>query len=156
MTMTNGKRRRMSLFLLALCLVLIAAIGWQMWRGIQSERRAGASYRTGIIVQAVTAALCPGEELIYTQSILITSTAMIDISRDWCNRGGTCDLDLHQSWQNVVSVPQEFIGQVTRTVPVTPWFKPGGLYEFRSGVQNSELSVQIVPFSIREDCEVKP
>lgn len=153
--MTNGKRRRASLILLGLCLLLIAVIGWQMWRGIQGARRVGASYNTGIIVQPVTAELCPGEALIYTQSIHVASTAMVDISREWCNRGGTCDLDLHQSWVNVVSTPLDFTGQVTRTVPVTTWFKAGGLYEFRSGVRNGELSVQIVPFSIREDCAGK-
>lgn len=154
--MINGKRRRASLIMLGLCLLLIALIGWQMWRGIQSTRRRGASYNTGIIVQPVTSELCPGEALVYTQSIHVASTAMVDISREWCNRGGTCDLDEHQSWVNVVSTPLEFTGPVTRTVPVSPLFKPGGLYEFRSGVQNGELSVQIVPFSIRENCEEKP
>lgn len=150
--MINGNRRSASLAVLSLCLLLIALIGWQMWLGIQSTRRAGASYNTGTLVQPVTAELCPGETLVYTQSIHVATTAMIDISREWCNRGGTCDLNLHQAFVNVVSTPLDFTGQVTRTVPVTTWFKPGKLYEFRSGVQNGELSVQIVPFEIREDC----
>ena len=147
--MTNGSRRRASLFLLALCMILIAIIGLEMWRGV---RTGGAIYATDVIVQPVKADLCPGEALQYTQSIHVIDTAMVDISREWCRRGGTCDLALHQSWVNVVAIPQDFVGTVTRTVPFSDRWEPGGLYEFRSGVKNGELSVQIVPFTIRTDC----
>jgi hypothetical protein len=53
-----------------------------------------------------------------------------------------------------VLTPLDFAGPVTRTVPPSTLWKPGGLYEFRSGVKNGQLSVQIVEFSIRDDCEV--
>lgn len=152
----NGKRRRMSLFLLGLCLVLIAMIGWQMWNGVRANRRAAASYTTGMIVQPVKSNLCPGEELQYQQSIRIDTMAMVDISREWCKRDGTCDLSLHQSWTNVIVVPQDVSALVSRVVPPSTQWKPGGSYEFRSGIHNGKLSVQFVPFSIREDCEVKP
>lgn len=112
-------------------------------------------YGTPGTVVPVPSALCPGESFIYQQSIHVQQTAMVTISRDWCNRGFTCHLELHQSWPNVVLTPLTFSGPVTRTVPVSSFFKPGGLYEFRSGVRNGELSVQIVEFSIRDDCEVK-
>ena len=148
--MTNGKRRRLSLFLLGLCLVLIAAIGWQMWHGVSTNRV--IEYVGPAQIEITPSALCPGETFTYQQSIHVEKTAMVTISRDWCNRGFTCSLDLHESWPNVVLTPLTFSGPVTRTVPVSPLFKPGGLYEFRSGVKNGQLSVQIVPFSIREDC----
>ena len=150
--MTNGKRRRLSLILLGLCLAFIAAIGWQMWHGVQANRV--IEYGGPSVLQANPPALCPGESFIYEQIIHVEKAAMVDISREWCNRGYTCSLDLHQSWSNVLLTPLDFSGQVTRTVPVSPLFKPGGLYEFRSGVKNGELSVQIVEFSIRDDCEV--
>lgn len=152
--MTNGKRRRISLFLLGLCLVLIGSIGWQMWRGVQSNRV--IEYGGDVIIQPVPSEVCPGETFVYHQSIHVEKTAMVDIAREWCNRGFTCNLELHQSWQNVILTPLDFSGLVTRTVPISPFFKPGGLYEFRSGVHNGSLSVQIVEFSIRDDCEVKP
>ena len=150
--MVNGKRRRLSLALLGLCLVMIAAIGWQMWHGVQANRV--IEYGGQSVMQATPYALCPGESFTYRQEIHVEQAAMVDISREWCNRGFTCSLDLHQSWSNVLLTPLKFTGPVTRTVPVSPLFKPGGLYEFRSGVKNGELSVQIVEFSIRDDCEV--
>jgi hypothetical protein len=150
----SGKRRRMSLFMLGLCMVLIGVIGWQMRNGIQSSRRSAAAYATDLIVQPVKADLCPGEVLQYQQSIHIETTAMVDISREWCKRNGTCDLELHQSWTNAIVVPQDISSLVSRVVPPSTQWKPGGLYEFRSGIHNGKLSVQFVPFSIREDCEV--
>jgi hypothetical protein len=59
---------------------------------------------------------------------------------------------IRQAFVNVVTTPQEFIGPVSHVVPASTSWKPGGLYEFRSGVRNGELSVQVVPYSIREDC----
>lgn len=150
--MTNGKRRRVSLVLLGACLALMAAIGWQLWHGVSANRV--IEYSGDTVIAPVPSEVCPGESFVYHQAIHAEKTAMVDISRDWCNRGGTCSLALHESWQNVVLTPLDFSGPVTRTVPVSSFFKAGGLYEFRSGVRNGELSVQIVEFSIRDDCEV--
>jgi len=140
----------MSMVVLALCLVVIAGIVAQIWYGVRYNRN--IQYGTPETIEAVPSALCPGEQFTYQQSIHIKETAMVTISREWCNRGFTCSLDLHQSWSDVVLTPLEFTGPVTRTVPASPLWKPGGLYEFRSGVKNGDLSVQIVEFSIREDC----
>ena len=148
--MTNGKRRRISLVMLALCLVVIAGVVVQLWYGVRYNRN--IQYGTPEIIEAVPYALCPGEQFTYQQSIHIRETAMVTISREWCNRGFTCDLGLHESWHNVVLTPLDFTGPVTRTVPASALWKPGGLFEFRSGVKNGDLSVQIVTFSIREDC----
>ena len=159
MTPSNGngktaKRRRMSLFILGECLVLIGSIGWQMWRGIQSNRRTAARYATDLIVQPVKADICPGEGLQYQQSIRTETTALVDISRVWCKCCGVGYLALHQSWTNVIVTPQDVSTLVSRVVPPSTMWKPGGLYEFRSGIHNGKLSVQFVPFSIRDDCEV--
>jgi len=148
--MKNGSKRRLSLVVLAVCMGLIVVIGLQMWKAVWHGR--GVVRYGAAVVQPVTPELCPGEGLQYMQSLHVTTTGMVDISRDWCNRGGVCSLDLHQHWDGVVLTPLDFTGPVTRTVPVSPLFKPGGLYELRSGVQNGQLSVQIVPFKIRNDC----
>ena len=134
--------------------VFIAGAGM----GLMIQRYPAAravEYKTQQTIVPVPAELCPGEAFTYQQSISVQQTAMVTISRDWCNRGFTCHLELHQSWPNVVLTPLDFTGPVTRTVPISPFFKPGGLYEFRSGVRNGELSVQIVEFAIREDCPAK-
>ena len=66
--------------------------------------------------------------------------------------GSTCIMAIRQAFQNVIATPQDFTGLVSHVVPESSSWKPGGLYEFRSGVKNGELSVQIIPFEIREDC----
>jgi hypothetical protein len=146
---------RNRLRLLAPILLLVAWLALIGLTMAQAQLPAGA-YETGTVVQPVVAELCPGETLTYEQSIHITESTMLDISREWCNRGSTCIMAIRQSFVNVVAIPQEFSGLVSHVVPASPSFKPGGLYEFRSGVRNGELSIQIVPFSIREDCEAKP
>lgn len=119
----------------------------------EAQRLSTASaYGTEKTVEPVVSALCPGEMLTYQQEISIKETAMLDISREWCNRGSTCIMAIRQAFENVVTTPQEFSGLVSHVVPASTSWKPGGLYEFRSGVRNGELSIQIVPFEIREDC----
>lgn len=137
--------------LMALLVVIICAGVVLMLQRYPATR--AVQYQTAKTIVPVPSALCPGDQFSYTQSISVNETAMVTVSRDWCNRDGTCHLELHQSWPDVVLTPLNFSGPVTRTVPISPFFKPGGLYEFRSGVRNGELSVQIVEFSIREDCE---
>ena len=149
---THSTRR---LRVLMVLLVIISLVGIVLMVERYPAARA-VEYETSTTIAPVPAALCPGEAFTYQQAISVRQTAMVTVSRDWCNRDFTCHLELHQSWPNVVLTPLAFSAPVTRTVPVSPFFKPGGLYEFRSGVRNGELSVQIVEFSIREDCEVKP
>ena len=148
-TVQSPRRLRV---IMALLVVIIAAGVVLMLQRYPAAR--GIQYQTEQTIIPVPSALCPGEQFTYHQAISIEKTSMVTISRDWCNRGFTCHLELHQSWQNVVLTPLDFTGPVTRTVPLSPFFKPGGLYEFRSGVKNGELSVQIVEFEIRNDCEM--
>jgi hypothetical protein len=138
---------------MAVLLIIIAAGVVLMLQRYPTAR--AVQYRTEQIIVPTPSALCPGETFTYRQAISVGQTAMVTVSRDWCNRGFTCHLELHESWPNVILTPLDFSGPVTRTVPISSFFKPGGLYEFRSGVKNGELSVQIVEFSIRDDCPLK-
>ena len=148
--MTNGKRRRVMLALLALCLLVIVGIGLQLWTSLRENPI--ASYGETVVYPEVYD-LCPGDPLVFEQRIHVSETAAIDISRDWCVRDGVCALDSHQFWENVILTPMDFSGTVTRTVPYSPLFQPGGEYEMRSGTENGKLDILIVPFRIREDCE---
>ena len=152
-TRTVKSPRRLRVMMAMLTIIALAGIVVMLQRYPAAQ---AVQYKTSSTIVPVPAALCPGESFTYEQAIQVQQTAMVTISRDWCNRGFTCHLELHQSWPNVVLTPLDFVGPVTRTVPVSSFFKPGGLYEFRSGVRNGELSVQIVEFSIRDDCEVQP
>ena len=149
---THSTRR---LRVLMVPLVAIAFVGIVLIVQRYPAARA-VQYNTSMFIEPVPSALCHGESFTYNQAISVGQIAMVTVSRDWCNRGFTCHLELHESWPNVVLTPLFFSGPVTRTIPISPFFKPGGLYEFRSGVRNGELSVQIVEFSIRDDCEVNP
>ena len=141
--------RRLRVIMALLVVIIAAGVVLMLQRYPASH---AVRYQTEQIIIPVPSALCPGEQFTYHQAISINKTAMVTISRDWCNRNFTCDLDLHESWSNVVLTPVEYTGPVTRTVPPSPLWRPGGLYEFRSGIKNGELSIQIVEFSIREDC----
>jgi hypothetical protein len=149
-TMNNGNRRRMMTALLLSCLLVILLIGAQMWHSL--SLRPVASYGK-TVVQPEVYDLCPGEALRFEQRISVTETAAIDISRDWCVKNGVCSLDLHMFWENVILTPMEFSGTVTRIVPESTLWKPGGEYEMRSGTENGKLDILIVPFKIREDCQ---
>jgi len=146
---TAKSPRRLRVIMALLVVIIAAGVVLMLQRYPASH---AVHYRTEQIIVPVPSALCPGETFTYHQAISVEKTSMVTISRDWCNRGFTCNLDLHQSWSDVVLTPLDFTGPVTRTVPASPLWKPGGLYEFRSGLKNGELSVQIVQFSIREDC----
>lgn len=133
---------------------LVLFVAWLALIGgtIATAKLPVTTYETESIIQPVVGELCPGERLTYQQNIRIDETTMLDISREWCNRGSTCILAIRQSFVNVVITPQEFSGLVSHIVPESSSWKPGGLYEFRSGVRNGKLSVQIVPFQIRTNC----
>lgn len=148
--MNNGKRRRIMLIFLAACLLLITAIGYQLWHSLSNQPI--ADYGEAV-AQPEVYDLCPGEELRFEQRIHVTETAAIDISRDWCVRDGVCSLDLHQFWENVILTPMDFSGTSTRIVPQSSLFRPGGKYEMRSATENGKLDVLIVPFRIRENCK---
>lgn len=93
--MINGKRRRMSLFLLGLCLVLIAAIGFQMAKGIGATREASTvTYGVAEIVPAERE-VCPGGVIHYPVSVVVTVDHLptqAEIAEAWCKIGllGTC------------------------------------------------------------------
>ena len=148
-TRTVNSPRRLRVIMAMLIIIVSAGVVMMLQRYPAAR---GVQYKTSQTIVPVPSALCPGEAFTYHQAIDVQETAMVTISRDWCNRGFTCHLELHESWPNVVLTPLDFTGPVTRTVPVSSFFKPGGLYEFRSGVRNGELSVQVVEFSIRDDC----
>ncbi len=147
---SNNRRRRVLIGLLVLCFLVIAGIGAQMLINLQA--RAIANYGEEI-AQPEVYDLCPGETLRFQQRIHVSETAAIDISRDWCVRDGVCSLDLHEFWENVILTPMEYSGTANRVVPESPLFRPGGEYEMRSGTQNGELDILIVPFRIRDDCD---
>jgi len=148
-TRTVSSPRRLRVIMALLVIVIAAGIVLMLQRYPAAR---GIQYQTEQTIIPVPSALCPGEQFSYHQAIRVETTSMVTISREWCNRNFTCDLGLHQSWSNVILTPLDFTGLVTRTVPASTLWKPGGLYEFRSGVRNGELSVQIIEFSIREDC----
>lgn len=114
--MTNGKRRRMYTLILALCLLLIVAIGWQMWNSLQQTRAIDYGAR---ILTASPAEVCPGDKFTYPIDITIaTVPAVSRITEGWCRADGICPLTLQNSpyYVNFVE-PYEVAATATRTVP---------------------------------------
>ena len=111
-----------------------------------------ASYQGSTLIQPANPLVCPGDKLLYQVTITVESAGLLDVGRDWCLRNGTCNFDLHRGYNNVVGIPLivETTGMV---IPDSPWFQPGGEYEFRSGISSQgQEDIFIVPFTIQTVC----
>ena len=91
--MTNGKRRRLSLVLLALCLVVIASVMVQMWFSLRQE----AIRYGGALLPATPAAVCAGETFSYPVSIVVRDGDSVSrVTEGWCRTDGICPRVLQQ------------------------------------------------------------
>ena len=125
--MTNGKRRRVFVVLLAFCLLLIVAIGWQMWSSLRQDRAIDYSAR---IMTATPAELCPGEGFTYPLDIKVTQADSVSrITEGWCRADGICPRTLQTEpyYVNFVT-PYSVTVSATRTAPaeLTP-----GIWQLR-------------------------
>jgi len=85
--MTNGKRRRLSLLILALCLMVIASVMVQMWLSLRGE---SISYGATIL-PATPAAVCPGETFTYPVRIVVEDGNSVSrVTEGWCRADGVC------------------------------------------------------------------
>lgn len=95
--MTNGKRRRMMTVLLAFCLLLILAIGAQMWSSLYRQRAIGYDQ---LYIIPTPNQLCPGEVFTYSVRIEIGQpNSVSEITEGWCVPGGICPDRYDQSPQ---------------------------------------------------------
>jgi hypothetical protein len=85
--MTNGKRRRLSLLILALCLVVIASVLVQLWFSLRNNVvNYGAT-----ILSATPAAVCPGDTFTYHVSVVIEDGNSVSrVTEGWCRADGIC------------------------------------------------------------------
>ena len=89
----NGKRRRLSLILLALCLVVIASGMVQMWLNIRQD----AVRYGGTLLPATPAAVCPGDPFSYPISIVVRDGSSVSrVTEGWCRSDGICPRMLQQ------------------------------------------------------------
>ena len=85
--MTNGKRRRLSLLILALCLIVIAGILVQIWFSLRKE---GIRYGETIL-PATPAAVCQGEAFTYPVRIVVDAGNSVSrVTEGWCRADGIC------------------------------------------------------------------
>lgn len=131
--MTNGKRRRVSLLILALCLLVIVAIGWQMW---YSLRQSTVSYGVDIITP-VEKTVCIGGVIRFPVDVTVppdTLPNQAEIAESWCMAGitGPCwgvqpSVLKDGSKRLPLLKEKRIVGIAVRQVP--PWVTPG-LWEF--------------------------
>lgn len=115
--MTNGKRRRVFVLILALCLVLAAGVMVQMW---WSLRQSAISYGATIL-PATPAAICAGGTFSYPVSITVENGDSVSrITEGWCRADGICQRTLQQPPYYVNFVAGITIETTaTRTAPAT-------------------------------------
>jgi hypothetical protein len=121
--MTNGKRRRFYLALLALCLLLIVGIGAQIWYSLRTDR--AITYRERLLT-ATPAELCPGESFSFPVSIDINQNESVSrITEGWCRAGeGICPRTL-QAEPYYVNFVASYSVSVTATRAVPAELTPG-------------------------------
>lgn len=114
--MSNGKRKRMYLALLALCLLLIVWIGAQIWHSLRTDRAIDYSSR---IIPATPAELCPGAMFTFPVYIDINQGQSISrITEGWCRGDGICPRLLQQEPYTINFVsPYSVSVNASRTVP---------------------------------------
>lgn len=114
--MTNGRRRRMSVLILLLCLVLIAAVIAQMWYGMRYQRNIEYG---GAILTATPAEVCPGDTFTYAVDIIVlTGNSVAQVTEGWCRADGICPVALQNTpyFLNFAE-PFEISATARRTVP---------------------------------------
>ena len=115
--MTNGKRRRMMIVILALCLLVIVGIGLQLWTSLRSDRAIDYGART---LTPTPAELCPGDAFTFPVSIDINQGDSVSrITEGWCRASdGICSrtFQLEPYYVNFVE-PYSVSVTATRTIP---------------------------------------
>lgn len=153
--MTNGKRRRMFMALLAFCLLLIVAIGWQMWTSLRSSTL--LEYRDRYPL-ATPSELCPGETFIYPVRIDINQGDSVSrITENWCRvSDGICPDKYDREpppYKGFVD-PAHVEADATRMVPadMTP-----GVWQFRHcNETHSDGLIDVTCYGVTvtvKDCE---
>jgi hypothetical protein len=93
MSMTNGKRRRLFVLILALCLVVIAGVMVQMWLSLRGE----AIGYGATILPATPEAVCAGGAFTYPVSIVVAGGNSVSrVTEGWCRADGICPRVLQQ------------------------------------------------------------
>ncbi len=116
--MTNGKRRKVFSGLLALCLLLIAFVGWQM---LYSLRQQTAVTYGPVLLTANPPAVCAGEGFTYDVTITVLQPNSVSrITEGWCREDGICPRTLQNEpyYVNFV-LPYGVNAVAKRTVPDT-------------------------------------
>lgn len=150
--MTNGRRRRVMLALLALCLSVIVGIGLQLWASLRSDRVIDYGART---LTPIPAEVCPGETFTFPVSIDINQGDSVSrITEGWCRvSDGICPrtLQLEPYYVNFVE-PYSVRVTATRTVPVD---LPPGDWQLRHCNETHasdiiDVTCWMVPITVKE------
>jgi hypothetical protein len=119
-TMTNGKRRRMMTVLLVFCLLLILAIGIQMWTSLYQQH--AVNYGEQFIVPSPAEA-CPGDVIAFSVDITIErGNSVSRVTEGWCRTGdGICPRVLQEPpvYYNFI-LPYSTSASARRTIPDLP------------------------------------
>lgn len=122
--MTNGRRRKIFWLLLVLCLLLIAAIGYQMLHSLRQQR---AIEYSGRLLIANPPAVCHGDTFTYEVDITVLQPNSVSrITEGWCRADGICPRTLQTEpyYVNFI-LPYDVNTVAKRTVPETltpgPW-----------------------------------
>ena len=125
--MTIGKRKRMMTVLLLFCLLLILAIGAQMWTSLYRQRAIEYDQR---FITPSPFEICAGDTIRYPVDITIERANSVSrVTEGWCREDGICPRSLQSPPVNYNFVATyEVSTMASRVIPdeLTP-----GLWELR-------------------------
>jgi hypothetical protein len=150
--MTNGKRRRLSLLILALCLVVIASVLAQIWLSLRGDNvNYGAT-----ILPATPAAVCAGDTFTYPVSIVVDGGNSVSrVTEGWCRADGICPRTQQQEPYYINFVAGiEVNTTATRIAP--PTLTPGGWELRHCNETHSSGKISVVCYAVPltiKDCQ---
>jgi hypothetical protein len=121
--MTNGKRKRMMTLLLLFCLLLIFAIGAQMWASLYRQRAIEYDQR---FITPTPYEVCIGDEFTYPVDITVErANSVSSVTEGWCRDDGICPRSLQSPPVSYNFVATYQVSTTARRV-VPETLTPGG------------------------------
>lgn len=146
------RARRRVIVVLAICITVLAVGLTAMAQDI-----AARPVTYGIeTITPINPEVCPGDVLRYPVVIdVVEIPTVLSVVETWCQTGvnGTCSAALSRSYQLPLLEYRHVETIAVRPVPVTPFIRPGDVYEFwHAAVNGSTTGYRVVGIRIKTDC----
>jgi hypothetical protein len=140
-----------------LLVVSLVLLGWLVWGMVVDLRSKPVEYKVQSIAPA-NSFLCPGDQLRYPVVLEVRDVpTVLTIVESWCRAGtdGVCSQATTVQYQVPVLRPRTIDTMAVRTLPKSPFFRPGDKIEFQHATTDGKVVTGYVvePIVIRDNCD---